>query len=107
MKKSYLVMGNQLMIDHPAASAKKGESVIMIEAHNICAKLPYHKHKLVLIIAAMRNYRDYLIKNNINVIYIELTENNIFINELEEIIKKHKIEKLSWMQTSDKSPNEN
>ncbi len=106
MKKSYLVMGNQLLIDHPAASAKKGESVIMIEAHNICAKLPYHKHKLVLIIAAMRNYRDYLIKKNINVIYVELNEKNFFINDLEEIIKKHKIEKLSWMQTSDISPNE-
>jgi len=106
MKKSYLIMGNQLMHDHPAVYANKGESVILIEAHNICAKLPYHKHKLVLIIAAMRNYRDYLIENNVDVIYIELSENNNFRNDLEALIKKHKIEKLSWMQTLDKSPND-
>lgn len=106
MKKAHLVLGNQLLHDHPAVHAKKGQPVIMIEAHNICAKLPYHKHKLILIIAAMRNYRDYLIKNNIDVIYVEMTNDNNFIDELEKIIKANKIEHLSWMKASDKNPNQ-
>jgi deoxyribodipyrimidine photolyase-related protein len=104
MKKAYIVLGNQLMRDHPALDAKPEDLVIMIESFDICSKLNYHKHKLVLILAAMRNYRNYLLSKNIKVIYIEITNSNVFLDSLQQIIIHNQISQLEWMQTSDTSP---
>ncbi|MGQ7383464.1 cryptochrome/photolyase family protein, partial [Streptococcus suis] len=57
MKTAHLIFGNQLFEAHPALAADPDQPIIMIEAHDVSARLPYHKHKLVLMIAAMRNYR--------------------------------------------------
>lgn len=104
MKTAYLVLGNQLMRNHPALEANAEDLVVMIEAHDLCAKMPYHKHKLVLILAAMRNYRDHIQSKGIKVAYTEITESNIFATDLEETIKINKITHLKWMRTSDKTP---
>ncbi len=104
MRKAYVVLGNQLMRNHPAVDADSEDLIIMIEAYDICSKLNYHKHKLVLILAAMRNYRDYLISKNKTVMYIEITNSNVFIDQLQQIIVQNQITQLEWMQTSDTSP---
>jgi deoxyribodipyrimidine photolyase-related protein len=104
MNKAYVVLGNQLMRDHPAVDARAEDVVILIESYDICSKLNYHKHKLVLILSAMRNYRDYLLSKNIKVIYIEVTASNVFFDELQQIIIQSKVSQLEWMQTSDTSP---
>lgn len=101
---AHLVLGNQLLRDHPATQAKPGELVIMIEARDLCAKLNYHKHKLVLILAAMRNYRDHLKSKSIRVEYVEISEANVFLIDLESTITKHTITHLEWMRTSDTKP---
>ena len=106
MKTAYLVLGNQLLRNHPAAAAKPGELVIMIEANDLCHSRNYHKHKLILIIAAMRNYRDFLISKKIEVEYVEISESNTFKDDLAQIITSTKITQLEWMRTSDIGPHE-
>ncbi len=104
VNRAYVVLANQLLRNHPAVSAKPGDIVIMIEAHDICAKLPYHKHKLVLLLAAMRNYRNYLISKDITVVYVEMTATTVFTDELQKILQGKHISQLEWMRTSDVGP---
>ncbi len=105
MKTAYIVLGNQLVRNHPAITeSQDGDIIIMIEAHDICSSLNYHKHKLVLVLAAMRNYRDYTLSLNKNVIYTKLNENVTFRQSLEDILAQYEISELKWMETSDSAP---
>ncbi len=54
-----LVLGDQL---HRSAGplSRRDESVLMIEAHDFARRMPYHPHKLTLVFAAMRHFRDRL-----------------------------------------------
>ena len=105
MKTAYIILGNQLLRDHPAIIESKEEDIIiMIEAYDICSKLNYHKHKLVLVLAAMRNYRDYMLSLGKNVSYIKLNDGITFNQSLEKILTQHSISKLKWMETSDSPP---
>lgn len=105
MKIAYVILGNQLLRNHPAIiDSKDDDLIIMIEAHDICSKLNYHKHKLVLVLASMRNYRDYLLSLGKKVIYIEMNDTTMFKRTLEEILAQQGITELKWMETSDIPP---
>lgn len=105
MNTAYVILGNQLLRNHPAIiDSKDDDLIIMIEAHDICSKLNYHKHKLVLIIASMRNYRDHLLSLGKKVIYIEMDETIKFKQSLEAILTDQRISELTWMETSDIPP---
>ncbi|MBC7564628.1 cryptochrome/photolyase family protein, partial [Candidatus Saccharibacteria bacterium] len=105
MKTAYVILGNQLLRNHPAiVDSKDDDVIIMIEAHDICSKLNYHKHKLVLVIASMRNYRDHLLSLGKKVEYIEMDETIKFKQSLEAILTDQGISKLKWMETSDIPP---
>ena len=67
-KTAIVVLGNQLLKDHPALKLYPDSTIIMIEADSLFSKLPYHKHKLVLILAGMRNYKNYLNSIKISVV---------------------------------------
>ena len=79
----------------------------MIEAHDICSKFKYHKHKLILVLSAMRNFRDYALSKNKKVIYVELHENSEFLKSLKQILIDQNITELNWMETSDTEPQQN
>lgn len=105
MKTAYVILGNQLLRNHPAITeSNDDDSIIMIEAHDICSRLRYHKHKLVLILASMRNYRDHLLSLGKNVTYIEMDDAVVFKRTLEEILTTQGITELKWMETSDSPP---
>jgi deoxyribodipyrimidine photolyase-related protein len=55
-----LVLGNQLSQSHGALADRPDERVLMIEARSFARRLPYHPHKLTLVFAAMRHFRDRL-----------------------------------------------
>lgn len=86
-KSAVLILGDQLFLDHPAL--KDSKEVIMIEADSICQKFQYHKHKLILILASMREYRDRLEKKGFKVWYVEYKPRSDFFEELERIVKKN------------------
>ena len=43
----------------------------MIEAHGFARRLPYHHHKLTLVFAAMRQFRDRLLETGYDVTYLQ------------------------------------
>ena len=75
-KTAIVVLGNQLLKDHPALKQYPDSTIIMIEADSLFSKLPYHKHKLMLILAGMRNYKTYLKSIKRKVVYIELNKSS-------------------------------
>ena len=64
MSTALLLQGNQLFpfeeLDRGFPDYKKVPTVLMVEDLGICKKYRYHKHKIILIISAMRAYADSL-----------------------------------------------
>ena len=63
------LLGTQLYPD--AAPLEHTDSVLMIEAHDIGRRLPYHSYKLTLVFSAMRHARDRLAADGYDVTYLE------------------------------------
>jgi len=55
-----LVLGDQLNRGVGPLADRPGERVLMVEAHDFARRHPYHPHKLTLVFAAMRTFRDRL-----------------------------------------------
>lgn len=103
MSTHYIILGNQLLRNHPALQDSNA-SIIMIEAHDLCARFRYHKHKLVLLLTAMRTYRDFLESKGLSVTYITYEPGSIFMAKLETVVKDNNIKELVWMEPSDSGP---
>jgi len=54
----------------PLARASTGSRVLLVEAHDFARRMPYHHHKLTLLFAAMRRFRDRLRAAGYDVIYV-------------------------------------
>ena len=66
------VLGTQLTEQSgPLARAPAGSQVLMIESHGFARRLPYHHHKLTLVFAAMRRFRDRLREAGYDVTYLQ------------------------------------
>lgn len=103
--KAAIILGNQLLKQHPALSDTSVDVIIMIEAQDLCRKLPYHKHKLILLLSAMRHFCSLIKKYDKKLLYVSLKDAPQFNQALKKIIKVQDIEVLSWMKSSDISPN--
>ena len=99
--KATLIIGTQLFRDHPALHDPSVDAVIMIEAEDLCRKLPYHQHKLVLVLSGMRHYADYLRSIGKRVVYRTVDKTPRFRQALLEIIAKEGITELTWMKPAD------
>lgn len=73
MRLSVWILGDQLLPAHPALLAAQAESdavtVVMVESRARFNRLPYHRHKQVLLISAMRHYAEALRRQGIRVDY--------------------------------------
>jgi deoxyribodipyrimidine photolyase-related protein len=66
------ILGTQLTTrSGPLARAPEGSQVLMIEAHDFARRMPYHHHKLTLVFAGMRRFRDRLRGEGYDVTYIK------------------------------------
>jgi deoxyribodipyrimidine photolyase-related protein len=54
----------------PLARVSEGSQVLLVEAHDFARRMPYHHHKLTLVFAAMRRFRDRLRRAGYDVTYI-------------------------------------
>jgi deoxyribodipyrimidine photolyase-related protein len=68
-----IILGNQLF---PVAYLKawKVKTVFMAEDDGLCTHFKYHKHKLVLFLAAMREYARLLVAEGFDVHYVSLAQ---------------------------------
>jgi deoxyribodipyrimidine photolyase-related protein len=70
------ILGDQLLLDHPALAAGATTSatdvrILLVESASRMARLPYHRKKLVLLLAAMRHYADALRARGYTVDYVQ------------------------------------
>ena len=95
-----LLQGNQLF---PLEELKRGFpnqqqnfTVLMIEDLGICKKYRYHKHKIILIISAMRAYADSLRSAGYEVKYFELNDYKdvSYIDKAAKVVDQLDIDKL-------------
>ncbi|MAF77960.1 MAG: cryptochrome/photolyase family protein [Halobacteriovoraceae bacterium] len=75
-KKLFITLGNQLFLlqHYPRELLSSGVDFFMAEDSGLCTHFKYHKFKIILFLAAMRNYRDYLRKHDYKVHYWSLEE---------------------------------
>ena len=99
--KAALILGTQLHRNHPAFKDDSVDAIILIEAQNLCAKLPYHKHKLIFMLSAMRHFAKYAEVKGKKVIYAKLEDTPDFLSAIREIIKSNGIDSVSYMEPAD------
>jgi deoxyribodipyrimidine photolyase-related protein len=76
MRATIWILGDQLLPTHPALAAATAVGaadvrVVMVESASRMARLPYHRKKLVLLLAAMRHYAALLRSQGYAVDYIQ------------------------------------
>ncbi len=76
MGQTIWILGDQVCHEHPAlaAGSRTDDRVLMIESRARGAHLRYHRHKLVLVYAAMRHFADELRADGWSVDYHELAD---------------------------------
>ena len=91
------VLGTQLTTrSGPIARTAEGSPVLMIEAHDFAARKPYHHHKLTLVFAAMRQFRDRLREAGYSVTYIKADS---FADGFEQFFSDHPAARLVAMRS--------
>lgn len=81
-----LVMGNQLF--PPECLPPPGDVVVfMAEDKELCTYYKFHKHKIILFLAAMRSYAEELKKAGYNVCYMRLDDENAHQKKYEEKLR--------------------
>ena len=103
--KAALILGTQLLKNHPALTDPSVNLIIMIEAKDVCSKLPYHRHKLILLLSAMRHFRSEIVPPGKQIEYHEFTKTASFKIALTQSIKDHQVTELVWMTSADTPTN--
>jgi len=98
MKEITLIFPHQLFEHHP--SLAKGRTVILTEDSLFFDQYAFHKNKLVLHRASMKQYATQLKKRGMNVRYIDSTD-NITLEKLFITLRSEKIERIHYCDTTD------
>ena len=101
----FVILGNQLF--EPDYLIKNGcNEVYMAEDHGLCTTFKYHKSKIYLFLAAMREYNDALIEKSIKTNYYKLDERNDsddYASFLIKFLTSKNIKKINIFEIEDKS----
>ena len=103
-KSLLLILGNQLFSIEDIKSLNP-EKVFMAEDLGLSTYEKHHKLKILMIFSAMREKRDELKNNNIDVDYIELEDSDFslpFEEKLENCIKQNGIKTINIFEIEDK-----
>lgn len=103
MAEVIVILGSQLVPKHPAIRRHPDAKILMIEADDVCRKYRYHKHKLMLTLASMREYADSF--TNSRVRYVKYKPDTVYKDILQKELVKLSATKIIWMHTSDRGPN--
>jgi len=103
-KKLFLVLGNHLF---PESYFRDFKSAFfyMAEDKGLCTHFKYHKHKIILFLSAMREFRNNLEKKGYNIFYDQLDLKNhdkSYEEKLKLIINKNNIKKIICFEIEDK-----
>ena len=104
-KSALLILGNQLFSIDEIKNVNP-ERVFMAEDLGLSTYEKHHKLKILMIFSAMREKRDELKNNNIDIDYIEIEDPDFILpyeEKLEKYIKKNNIKTLNVFEIEDKS----
>lgn len=104
MSRLCLVLGDQL--SDSLASIRSLELsrdvILMVESRSACARLPFHRQKLVLILSAMRHFAARLRSRGYRVHYVSLGEDEGGITgELERAVAKYEADSVAAVEPSE------
>ncbi len=98
-----VILGNQLFpLKH--IKNQKPDVVFMREDIGLCTYQKHHKKKIFLFLESMRQYRDQLENNNIDVYYEELNldKSTSYIDSLSKYVKNSSITNIKFFEIEDK-----
>ena len=96
-----IILGDQLF---PRAVYDSAVPVYMAEDYGLCTHYKYHKHKLILFLAAMRTYAAELRSHDFRIAYQTLNKGNTeasYEEKLKTYVDEHKVEKLRVFEVED------
>jgi len=96
-----VLFGNQLFPTHLIVEAG-ADTVFMAESESMCRRYAAHRHKLVLVLSAMRSKSDALREAGLDVAYHELGSHgpSTFSALLGEHLDRHSPDELLWFETA-------
>ena len=99
---TFVILGNQLF--DPQLLKNKGcEQVFMAEDFGLCTYEKHHKLKIYLFLCAMREYKDELSQEGIQVHYQQLDiENKSYVASLLDFLNVKKITHINFFEIEDK-----
>ena len=100
--KIFLILGNCLYRDY-SNHIDNQTLIFMKEDNSLCNHFKYHKHKIILFLSSMRNFRDEIIDNDHDIKYIEFEKSsNSYEDELLITMENNNISKIITYDIEDK-----
>ncbi len=96
MNATVWILGDQLLAGHPGLA--EGRRVLLIESRQRLQLRPYHRHKLILVLSAMRHYAEELRSQGY---IVDLRQAPDFLTGLREHIRDYDIEQLTCMAAAE------
>jgi len=90
LRRSVWILADQLSISNAAllSARKDRDELIFIESRHAFGKLPYHRHRLLLLLSAMRHFAHERAEEGWNVRYHSLADSP----DAESVLKRHALE---------------
>ena len=96
------ILFGTMLFPHLPSVLTRDMPVFMAEDRHFCTRFNYHKHKIILVLAAMRHYRDRLQSEGHSVIYSDVTVSDLTYEEkLISAVKQHQITSLHTYDLDD------
>lgn len=100
--KAALVLATQQFEKHPAFDDPEIDIVFLVESDAAFRRRPYHAHKTVLLLSAMRHTAQRLERAGKTVDRVPLGDDAGFLEGLRRLVRRHRIEALAWMSATDR-----
>jgi deoxyribodipyrimidine photolyase-related protein len=99
-----LALATQLFDDHAAVAS--ADALIVVEADRQFRRLPYHRHKIVLLLAGMRHLVERARSRGVRVAHVRLEQGLTFAEGLDRAVAELGATELVWMSATDRGVDE-
>ena len=100
--KAALILATQQFAEHPALEDPDIDLILFVESDAAFRKRPYHAHKIVLLLSAMRHTAARLASDGRRVERVTVDAGLGFLEGLRHLVHEHDIDALAWMSVTDR-----
>ncbi|TDN92631.1 cryptochrome/photolyase family protein [Microbacterium sp. BK668] len=101
-----LILATQQFEHHPAYEDPDIAAFLFVESAERFDVLPYHRHKIVLLVSAMRHTAARLEAQGRTVHRVPLSDDLGFAAGLGKLLRDHDVDRLAWMSATDRGVDE-